>query len=150
VSPAEDRLAMVSAAIDGVERAEVSRIELDRGGQSYSVDTAEALLAAATAADTGPPELVLIVGADVVSTLDSWHRAADLSRLVTVAVVARPGAEALGARPGWHLVVVGGTSVDVSSSQVRDLVAAGRSIDGLVPLEVERCIRSRGMYAVSR
>src|SRR5580700_10467910 len=66
VSPAADRLAMVEAAIEGVEGAEVSRIELDRGGPSYSVETVEALARAATEGGAEAPEQFLIVGADVV------------------------------------------------------------------------------------
>jgi len=150
VSPAEDRLAMVEAAVQGRRGIEVSRIELDRGGPSYTVETVEALASAATGAGRVPPEQFLIVGADVVETLPTWHRVEDLARLVTLVVIARPGVETVGAVPGWRFEVVAGAGIDVSSSMVRAQVAAGRPIDDLVPEEVGRCIRARGLYAVTR
>ncbi len=150
VSPAADRLALVQAAIAGLEGAEVSRLELDRGGPSYTVDTVEALAALAVAGGREPPEQFLIVGADVVATLPTWHRAGDLARLVTLAVVERPGSPAGAPGEPWRFVRVPGTSVDVSSSEVRDRIERGRPIGGLVPEAVERCIRRRAMYAVGR
>ncbi len=150
VSPAADRLALVLAAIEGVDGAEVSRIELDRGGPSYTVETVEELAALAIAGGREPPEQFLIVGADVVDTLSTWHRAQDLAGLVTLVVVARPGARAPDEDGPWRVEYVPGTSVDVSSSEVRELVARGEPITGLVPESVERCIRRRALYAVPR
>ena len=149
VTPAADRLAMVEAAIEGVASFEVSAIELDRGGPSFTVETVEALAAAARDQGLPSPEQFVVVGADVVGTLWSWHRAHDLAELVTVAVVSRPGTR-IEASPGFRIEVVTGAGVDVSSSEIRSLVKEGRPIDGLVPEAVERCIRARGLYAVSR
>jgi nicotinate-nucleotide adenylyltransferase len=150
ISPAEDRLAMVVAAVDGVEGAEASRIELDRGGPSYTIETVEALAGAARGRGVPPPEVFLIIGSDVVGTLSTWHRAGDLAKAVTLVVVGRPGIETPGAVPGWRVLVVDGTGIDVSSSEVRTLVAEGLPIGGLVPPSVEHCIRRRGLYAVPR
>jgi nicotinate-nucleotide adenylyltransferase len=150
VTPAEDRLDMVAATVEGIDGAEVSRLELERGGPSYTVETVEELLVAARGKGAAPPELFLIVGADVVDTLASWHRADELARLVTLAIVLRPGVEAPEAVPGWAFEVVGDSGIDVSSSKVRTLVAEGRPIAGLVPAAVERCIRRRDLYAVPR
>jgi nicotinate-nucleotide adenylyltransferase len=150
VTDAPDRLAMVGAAVEGIPGAEVSRIEVDRGGPSYTVETVEALAEAAQARGAPAPDQYLIVGADVVDTLPTWHRVEDLARLVTLVVVGRPGVAVPDAVPGWRLEVVEGSAVDVSSSKVRSLVAAGRPIAGMVPQAVERCIRLRGLYAVPR
>jgi nicotinate-nucleotide adenylyltransferase len=150
VSPAEDRFALVVAAVEGVQGAQASRIELDRGGPSYTIDTVEALVAEASAEGREPPELFLIVGADVPDTLATWHRPEDLARLVTLVVVARPGVEPPDRVEGWRAEIVPGTSADVSSSEVRSLVAEGRPIAGLVPPSVERCIARRALYAVPR
>jgi nicotinate-nucleotide adenylyltransferase len=150
ISPAEDRLAMVAAAVEGIDGAEASRIELDRGGPSYTIETVEALAEAARAEGIPPPEVFLIVGADVVDTLSTWHRSGDLARAVTLVVVGRPGVETPRAVPGWRLEVVDGTGIDVSSSEVRTLVAEERPIGGLVPPAVEHCIALRGLYAVPR
>ena len=87
VSPAEDRYAMVAAALDDRPGLEPSRIELDRGGPSYTVDTVRQLLA-----DQPDAEIVVVVGADVVAALDTWRQHEALRDLVTLAVVDRPGA----------------------------------------------------------
>ena len=89
ISPAEDRYALTEALAAEIPGAEASRLEIDRGGPSYSVDTAEEVLAAGRRA---PVELFLVVGADLVPELGTWHRAEDLQRLVTLAVVSRPTA----------------------------------------------------------
>jgi len=150
VSPAEDRLAMVRALVADTPGLEVSRIELDRGGPSYTIETVESLAEEARKRPAPSPELFLIVGADVVETLPTWHRADELAGLVTVAVVGRPGVPIPRAVPGWRFEAVGGSGIDVSSSMVRSLVAGGRSIEGLVPDAVGRCIWLRGLYAVPR
>lgn len=146
VTPAEDRLAMVESMVPLLERAEASRMEIDRGGPSYTADTVDALLDDASRRGANL-DLYLIVGADLVGGLDTWHRVDDLRRGVTLAVVARPGSDAP-RPPGWDVVYVAEEMVDVSSSEVRELLERGLSVDGLVPSEVIRCIRSRGLYAV--
>src|SRR4029077_3393872 len=89
-SPAEDRFALTQALASEVPGAEASRLEIDRGGPSYSVDTAEEVLAAARASGH-EVQLYLVVGSDLVPELETWHRHDDLRRLVTLAVVSRPG-----------------------------------------------------------
>ena len=146
VSPAEDRFALTEALAAEVPGAEASRLEIERGGPSYSVDTAEEILAGAGGR---PVELFLVVGADLVPELGSWHRHEDLRRLVTLAVVSRPTGPAPAIPPGWRAEWVDGPQVPVSSSEVRDLLAAGRPVEGMVPDAVIRCIRRRALYAVT-
>ena len=145
VSPAADRYALTEALAAAIPGAEASRLEIDRGGLSYSVDTAEEILAEAGG---HPVELFLVIGADLVPELGSWHRHEDLQRLVTLAVVSRPTGPAPAVPPGWRAEWVDGPQVPVSSSQVRDLLRAGRTVDSLVPEAVIRCIRRRNLYAV--
>jgi nicotinate-nucleotide adenylyltransferase len=95
-------------------------------------------------------ELFLVVGADLVPELGTWHRAEDLARLVTLAVVSRPAAPAPAVPPGWRAVRVDGPQVAVSSSEVRERLAHGDPVDDLVPPEVIRCIHGHGLYAVGR
>ncbi len=147
VSPAEDRYALAEALAEEIPGAEASRLEIDRGGPSYSVDTVEELMAGAGAS---PVELFLVVGADLVPELETWHRAADLEQLVTLAVVSRPTGEPPEIPAGWRGVRVDGPQVAVSSSEVRDRLANGETVDDLVPRGVIRCLRRRGMYAVRR
>jgi nicotinate-nucleotide adenylyltransferase len=145
VSPAADRLALVEALAPEIPGAEASRLEIDRGGPSYSVDTAEEILAEAGGQ---PVELYLVVGADLVPELESWHRAEDLRRLVTLAIVSRPTGPRPTVPPGWRAERVDGPQVSVSSAEIRDLLAQGLSVEGMVPEAVIRCIRRRALYAV--
>jgi nicotinate-nucleotide adenylyltransferase len=150
ISDADDRFALTQSLAEGIPGAEASRLEIDRGGPSYSVVTAEEVTTQVTQAGQPPPELYLVIGADLVPELESWQRPNDLRRLVTLAVVTRPhiGKEAV--PKGWRAVWVVGPAVDVSSSAVRDRLRAGASIQGLVPEDVIRCIERRDLYAVHR
>jgi nicotinate-nucleotide adenylyltransferase len=145
VSPAADRYALTEVLAHEIPGAEASRLEIDRGGPSYSVDTAEEILAGAGG---DPVDLFLVVGADLVPELATWHRSEDLKRLVTLAVVSRPTGPAPPVAPGWRAEWVNGPQVPVSSSEVRALLAGGRSVEGMVPEDVIRCIRRRDLYAV--
>jgi nicotinate-nucleotide adenylyltransferase len=147
ITPAEDRFALVEAAVSGLEGVEASRLELDRGGPSYSIDTVEALRAGVLGE---PADVVLIVGADLVATLPTWERAAELAKLATLAVVARPGSPDVRRASGWHVLTVDGPSLDVSSSELRERLVHGEDVEGLVPDPVMRCIRARHLYAVGR
>ena len=147
ISDAADRLALTAALAAEVPGAEISRLEVERGGPSYSVDTAEAVRAEA-AGRGRRAELFLVVGADLVGEIETWHRAGDLKDLVTLAVVSRPTSPAPAVPPGWRVVRLEGPQVSVSSSEVRDRIAAGDPVEGLVPEGVIRCIRRRGLYAV--
>ncbi len=145
VTPAEDRLAVVQAAVDGVEGVEACRIEIDRGGPSYTVDTLQELQAAEPGA-----ELYLIVGADVVPSLPTWHRADELPALATLVVARRAGTADVGDPAGWRVVHLPVPRLEVSSRDLRSRLAAGRPVGFLVPAAAIRCISSRGLYAGSR
>jgi nicotinate-nucleotide adenylyltransferase len=140
-APADARFEMVAAAVDGIEGLEASRIELDRSGPTYTIDTVEDLRR-----DVPDRLLFLIVGGDVAARLDSWHRAADLRDLVTVAVVDREDGAAGAPPPGWRTVRVPMARIDVSSTELRRRIAAGEPVDGLVPAAAERVLRARGLY----
>ncbi len=147
VTAVEDRLAMTEAMAADLPAAEVSRLEIDRGGPSYSVDTVDEVLAGA---GSPTPDIFLVVGADLVPDLDGWERAEDLKRLVTVAVVSRPTAPTPTVPPGWTVAWVDGPDVDISSSEVRTQLQRGESVNGLVPEPVIHCISRRALYAVGR
>jgi nicotinate-nucleotide adenylyltransferase len=144
VSPAADRYALTELLAEEIPGAEASRLEMERGGPSYSVDTAEEILAEAGGQ---PTELFLVIGADLVPELHSWHRSADLRRLVTLAVVSRPTGPPPAIPPGWRTEWVDGPQVAVSSSEVRGLLREGRSVEGMVPEPIIRCIVRRDLYA---
>ncbi len=162
ITPAEDRFAMAQALAEEIPGAEASRMEIDRGGPSYTVLTVEALLAEAAESGEPQPEVYLVVGADLAPELGTWERSEDLQGLVTLAIVSRPplaspaggSTEKVGPTPtapsGWRVEWVDGPLVDVSSSAVRDLLKGGRPIDAVVPPGVVHCIRRRNLYANGR
>ncbi len=148
VTPAEDRFAMVVAAVHGRPGLEASRLEIERGGPSYTIDTVHEVRGLACAAGQPLPEVFLIVGADLVETLPTWERSEDLRGLVRLVVVSRPQSPEVHIPEGWDAVSVRGPRVDVSSSGVRAVLAAGGSVEGLVPEQTVRCIERWGLYAV--
>jgi nicotinate-nucleotide adenylyltransferase len=142
ISAAVDRLALVQAAVEGLDGIEASSIEIERGGPSYSVDTVEELTA--TQPDA---ELFLIVGADAADELRTWERVERLRGLVTLVVVNRPGCPDGDPGAGWRTARVDIPGLEISSSDLRDRVASGRPLDFLVPPPVVRRIKELGLYA---
>jgi len=145
VSPAGHRLEMVAAAVAGVDGLEASAIEIERGGDSYTADTLEAVAAAEPGSD-----LFVIVGADVVADLSTWRRVDTVVDLATLAVVNRPGAPDAGPGPGWTVERVDVPGLDISASDVRRRAAEGRPLDFLVPAPTIDVIRRLGLYAGGR
>ncbi len=145
VAPVEDRLAMLEAAVGGVEGIKASRIEIDRGGESFTADTLEELSRSEPSA-----ELYLVVGADVARQLHTWRREEVARRLATLVVVDRPGAAVPDVDAGWRVERVAIPHLDVSSSELRTRVAAGLPLDFLVPSAALALLRHRGLYAVTR
>jgi nicotinate-nucleotide adenylyltransferase len=142
VSPAADRLAMVEAAVDGVDGVSASAIEIERGGTSYTADT----LAELARRCRGVP-LHVVLGSDAAAGLDSWERAEEVRTSASIVVVTRPGAEQAPLPPGWTARHVEVPRLDVSSTDLRARVLDGRPLDWLVPTPVVSLIRERGLYA---
>jgi nicotinate-nucleotide adenylyltransferase len=142
------RLALCEAAVNGSSRLAVSAIEVQRGGTTYSIDTLRSWRDA-----NADDELTLIVGNDVASHFSSWREPAGVLELAQLAVVSREGeselllAEELSAGfPGSQVSAVTMTRVDISSTLVRERVAADRSIEYLVPAPVASLIDAEGWY----
>jgi nicotinate-nucleotide adenylyltransferase len=140
-TPARDRLAMVEAAVAGVEGLEASALELERGGPSYTADTLAALHRQAPDA-----ELFLVLGSDAAAGLETWVRVDEVREQATLVVVTRPGAEAAAVPPGWSWLAVEAPRLEVSSTDLRARVTDGRPLDWLVTEPVEGVIRARGLY----
>ena len=144
VSSAEDRFAMVQAAVGEVEGVEASRSEIDRGGDSYTADT----LAEMAARHPGA-ELFLVVGWDVADHLDTWERREEVQRQASLVVVNRPGS----GRPtylraqGWRVEEVTIPNLEISSTDLRARAVDGRPFDYLVPVAAVHVLRARGLYA---
>jgi nicotinate-nucleotide adenylyltransferase len=144
-SNAEDRLLMTTLAAAHNKRFAVSRLELDRQGATYTVDTMTALR------DFYGPEVKLffILGADAAAKLDSWVRIDGLREVAELVIVSRPG-HGLDTPPApdtWpviHRVEV--PAIDISSTDLRRRVHKGEPIDFMVPSEVAAYIRDHGLY----
>jgi nicotinate-nucleotide adenylyltransferase len=144
----EERLELCRLAVAKDERFAVSRLELDRGGASYTVDTLREIHAGAPEDD-----LTFIVGGDVAQGLPTWREPEAVLGLATIAVAEREGVRrrdiaerVAGLRGGDRLAFFDMPRVDVSSSAIRRRVREGRPIRYLVPDDVARTIGARGYY----
>ena len=154
---AEHRWSMVKLVADGAKLVADDR-ELKSPGPSYTYDTLRSLK------DEDPASLCLLVGADALEGLPSWHRAEELIQLCHVAAIARPGCEMEASLPdSWasrcsrdpetlqqspcgRIYLHQGTLYDFSSTQVRDLIRAGTSPRYCVPGSVWAYIRRHRLY----
>jgi nicotinate-nucleotide adenylyltransferase len=145
VSTASDRLALVEAAVGGVRGLEAGRMEIERGGDSYTADTLQAMHVASP-----DDELFLIIGWDVASGLSTWGRIDEIQTLATLLVVNRPGSSPPRAleEAGWRVAQVTVPNLEISSTDLRARAAEGRPLDYLIPEAGVRCIRARRMYSV--
>jgi nicotinate-nucleotide adenylyltransferase len=145
VTAAEDRFAVVAAAVEGIEGLEASHLEIDRGGRSYTSDTVRRV-----AADHPGAELFLVVGDDVAAELGTWHRVGELVGALTLVIVQRGGVSPVADPPGWEVRRVGIPALEISSSDLRERFATGRNVHFLVPEAAIRCIERRNLYASDR
>ena len=161
VATAEQRLAMVTAATQGQAGFVVDDREIRREGLSYSVDTMRTLRA-----DFPDRPLCLIVGMDAFLSLPKWHQWRDLLELAHLVVAHRPGWRAPSMGPLGELLVDRGTGrigdlhetragciyihavtqLEISSTEVRKLIAAGRDPRYLMPDAVRAIIEETGCY----
>jgi nicotinate-nucleotide adenylyltransferase len=151
ITPAEHRLAMVRLMLVSGPYFEVSTLEVERQGRSYTVDTLEALHQ-----QCGPGlELYFILGEDALHDLPNWKEPARIVSLAWLAVAPRPAergwarADLEAALPGLlgRIVTLPMPIIDISSTALRERARAGLSLRYLVPLAVEEYIRRHGLYA---
>ncbi len=147
ITPAQHRLAMLRIAVDGNEAFGISDVELRAGGPSYTADTLESL-----AGERLDDEFCFILGADALADLPNWHEPERIVRHAVLAVAPREMQE-LNATvlnlPGLQARVrpFDVPRIDISSTDIRARVAAGRSVRYLVPPRVEAYIAAHGLYA---
>lgn len=152
VTPARQREAMVVLAIEPEPAFVLSRIELDRPGPSYAVDTVAEL--AQRSRTEGRPEPWFVMSAEALDGFASWRQPERILGLCRLAVAPRPGAEPLDhawvARhhPGFEdrFAFLPGPELDIASTDIRDRVAAGEPIAHLAPAAVVRYIEREGLY----
>jgi nicotinate-nucleotide adenylyltransferase len=141
VSSAEDRLALVQAAVGDVDGLEANALEIERGGTSYTADTLAALRE-----EDSSRELFLVVGSDAAAGLPTWDRIDEVRRLATIVVATRPGAEDGKPPPGWDWERIETPRLEVSSTDLRARIADGRPLDYLLTPPVIACIHERRLY----
>jgi nicotinate-nucleotide adenylyltransferase len=140
VTTAEDRFAMVEAAVSAVDGVIAGRDEIDRGGPSYTADTLMAL------AEKHPgAELFTIVGDDAAAGLTSWTRVEQVAEYSQLVVVDRPGV-AVELPKQFNWLRVESPRLEVSSTDLRSRFSDGRPLDYLVTEPVLRVIEERGLY----
>jgi nicotinate-nucleotide adenylyltransferase len=145
VASPEDRFLMTVLGSSAHPRFEVSRLEIDRKGPTFTADTMEML----HDFYSGEAELLFIAGADTVLGMGTWEKLDRLAELAEVVAVSRSGIDlgALDQKPGWpklHFVAM--PEVAVSSTEIRDRVRRSLPIDFLVPSAVATYISDRGLY----
>jgi len=148
VSSAEDRYIMALLATSDNPHFIVSRLEIDRPGPSYTIDTIRELKSEAGEG----AQVVFVTGADAVLELLTWHQPDAILDEATVVAVPRPGFdldlldETLGAHRASKVTVIELPLATISSTMIRRLVGAGESVRYLTPRPVIDYIRKRGLY----
>ena len=140
VSSEIDRMNMLKLALEGRPEFEISDLELNRNGLSYTVDTLREIRESFL-----DSEIFFIIGADNISEMEYWHRPEGILELAAVVAFTRTGFESKG-KFSSRIEQYEMTPVDISSTCVRTRVRNKRSIAGLVPEAVERYISEKGLY----
>ena len=165
ISDAAQRLAMTAAAVRGIPGFEVSDLELHREGPSYSLDTVRSFRRTEPGVDW-----LFVMGADSFGEISTWHRYRELLAACDFILLPRPGTADLPSPPeglriekekphcyswkGESYLLPGGRklfcpafpALDISSRGIRQKIAGGKSIRGLVPPEVEAYIAGHRLY----
>jgi nicotinate-nucleotide adenylyltransferase len=144
IASAHDRLEMVRLAVRDDAHYTVDEAEINRKGLSFTVDTLEHLAGRHRGA-----ELFLLLGRDALAGFPKWRNPERIRELATLAVMERSWAEASPAQNVGDVAGVVSVStrrIDVSATEIRERLRAGKSIKGFVPESVERFIETRGLY----
>ena len=153
LAPPEDRLDMLSLALEAAPDFVASTVDLDRGGDTYTIDTLDDLDAQFEAMYPGESvDWFFITGADALADLASWKSPDQLLQRATFVGVTRPGHELsvplvdeLG-----RVILLEIDETDISSTDIRKRVSRGDSIDGLVPEVVADYIHEHDLYREPR
>ena len=172
IAAVKDRLEMIRLAVGAMAEFEISDIELNRSGPSYTIDTLKHFKAVTRAMD----QTYLIMGLDAFLEIDTWKAYLEIVTFVPIIIMARPVAGAAGAGSPWDRVAdfidrkisahysfsntgachssdeyqpihfIDVSLLDISGTRIRELIRQGKSIQYLVPEKVERYIRQQGLY----
>ena len=145
----QDRLAMTRLALEGEAGMAVCTEEMEREGVIYTVDTLNIL-------KQRMPDCRFhyLIGADTMQVLHTWRRVDEVIRLCAFLVAMRPGEDEEKTRQaaehwrsrGAQIAFLSARPMEISSTDIRERLAAGMPLDGLVPDKVEAYIRAHGLY----
>lgn len=141
-TPAAERLEMVEIALLGQDRMSVSSVDIEREGPTYTIDTLTDLARLYPGA-----ELFFILGDDAFSGITSWKNYEQLAQLATIVVVSRHGTPVevpTKLSPSVNLLEM--SALPISSTQCRERIMAGHSLEGLVPAGVAEYIEKKNLY----
>ena len=149
--PFSDRLKLLELAIENCPDFDCSPIEGERDGNSYTIDTVRELLR-----QNPTNSYSLLIGTDQFLTLRSWHKIIELGQLVDFYIANRNGEmefstfqkekEALEKELSLHCKLFPMPAIDLSSTEIRNLLKEGKSIHGMLPKSVEEYILKKGFY----
>jgi nicotinate-nucleotide adenylyltransferase len=150
ITPAEQRLEMLELAIRGEPLYSISKLEIERQGPSYAVDSVSRMKASLTL----DAELFFIMGWDSLLSLPLWYEAPRLIQLCKIVASPRPGfpkpdiSQIEAKLPGitQRSIVLERPLIDISSTDIRRRVALGQPISDKVPPAVEKYILKNGLY----
>ena len=150
ISPAEDRVKMIKLAITDRPAYSISRLEIERPGPSYAVESVAKIKKELNPTD----EVFFIMGWDSVMSLHLWHEAEMLIHLCRIVAAPRPRYPKPDLKslerglPGiaGRVVLMERPLIDISATQIRERVRKHLSINGLVPSAIEGYIRENGLY----
>lgn len=143
ITPAETRVALATVALESADGLSVSDLELQMGGESYTINTVAALKDRYSKLGH-TIDVHVIVGSDAAAGLNTWHDYQLLREMVEVVVVNRPGGH--GVAPGWRTRHIAIPPLDISSTQLRASIRAGRSVRYLTLDRVIAEIDRFGLY----
>lgn len=152
-TPVEHRVAMLKMAINGDPHFELSRVDIDRPGPHYTIDTVRIIQA-----QNPDAELFFIMGGDVFRDLPNWDRPQEMFATckLAVAVMRRPGKDGYELRPDMHetlipglkdsTIILGSPLVEFSSTDIVDRLTHGKSVRYMVPEPILQYIREHDLY----
>jgi len=142
------RCEMIEFAIAGHEEFYLSKVEIERGGTSYTADTLQEI-----AAKQPDDELFFLMGGDSLDSFGQWHQPEQIVKLASPLIVNRPGADQLAAYTepdrlnSFKELLIESPMIEISSSNLRQRIGAGQSSRYQLPRSVEKFIETQKLYA---
>ncbi len=142
VTPSHHRLEMLKRLLRNKENFKIETIELERKGRSYTIDTIQTLR-------SRYPNVIFyfLIGADQVAQLHRWHRIEELMTLIRFIGVERPG---YSWDSSFKVERIPAPKVDISSTEIRNMLKAGEKVGSYVPEEVYSYIKEHRLYGYGK